>query len=313
MANPQKILIGPSTFAAVDPTPLEALNDSGLEVIDNPFKRRLTRAELLDLLTPDVVGLIAGLEPLDRQVMSNSSLKVISRCGSGMSNVDLTAASDLGIAVRSTPTAPVTAVAELVVGAILNLLRSVPSMDRSLHRREWNKRIGQQLSGKTVAVVGFGRIGRRVSQLLKAFDTKIIAVDPVRSDPPDGVNFLNLAEALELADIVTLHCSGEDHLIGDSELQRMQPGSYLVNAARGGLVDEDALVQALDRDHIAGAYLDTFGTEPYQGPLCEYDQVLLTPHIGSYTVECRLQMETEAVDNLLAELVPQTGSVSEKP
>ena len=312
MANPKKILIGPSTFAAVDPTPLETLNDSGLEVIDNPFKRRLTRPELLDLLTPDVVGLIAGLEPLDRDVMAGSSLKVISRCGSGMSNVDLTAASDLGIVVRSTPTAPVTAVAELVVGAILNLLRSVPSMDRSLHRREWNKRIGQQLSGKTVAVVGFGRIGRKVSQFLKAFDAKIVAVDPVYSDPPEGVTLLNLDGALKLADIVTLHCSGEDHLIGNSELQQMKPGSYLVNAARGGLVDEEALIHALDQRHLAGAYLDTFGSEPYQGPLCEYDQVLLTPHIGSYTVECRRQMETEAVRNLLSELVPQAGSVSDK-
>ena len=93
----------------------------------------------------------------------------------------------------------------------------------------------------------------------------------------------------------------------------MKPGSYLVNAARGGLVDEDALVQALDQGHLAGAYLDTFGAEPYEGPLCEYDQVLLTPHIGPYTVECRRQLETEAVDNLLSELVSQTGSVSEKP
>ncbi len=309
MTDPKRILIGPSTFGAVDNTPLEKLNDAGFHVIDNPFKRRLTRVELLELLTPDVVGLIAGLEPLDRDVLTRSGLKVVSRCGSGMSNVDVTAASELGIVVHSTPTAPVTAVAELVVGAILNLLRSVPSMDRSLHKREWDKRIGQQLSGKTVAVVGFGRIGRKVSELLKAFDAKIVVVDPAYPAPPDGFTLLNLDEALKLADVVTLHSSGEDRLIGDPELQQMKTGSYLVNAARGGLVDEEALICALDQGRLAGAHLDTFETEPYRGRLCEYDQVLLTPHVGSYTVDCRRQMETEAVENLLAELIPQAGSV----
>ena len=309
MNKPPRILIGPSSFGAVDPTPLKKLKGSGLQVIDNPFKRRLTRDELLELLAPDVVGLIAGLEPLDRDVLAGSRLRVISRCGSGLSNVDLAAAAELGITVRSTPTAPVTAVAELVVGALLILLRALPAMDRALHDRSWDKRIGEQLSGKTVAVVGFGRIGRRVSRLLKAFDADVIVVDPAFVDAPEGFPLLDLDRALELADVVTLHCSGEQCLIGDAQFRKVKRGSYVVNAARGGLVDEEALIRALDEGRVAGAYLDTFGTEPYQGRLCEYDQVLLTPHIGSYTVQCRRKMEAEAVDNLLSELRSRIGSV----
>ncbi len=291
-----RILIGPSTFGASDPAPLQKLSDAGFQVIDNPFKRRLTRDELQKLLTSDVIGLVAGLETLDRDVLTKSRLKAISRCGSGMSNVDVEAARELGISVYSTPIAPVTAVAELVIGGVLCLLRKIPNMDRALHAEKWEKQTGGQLSGKTVAVIGFGRIGQKVGQLLKAFDAKVIAVDPANS------GFMGLDEALQAADIVTLHASGEKCLIGKREVRLMKPGSYLVNAARGGLVDEQALADALRDGHLAGAYLDTFGSEPYRGVLCKFDQALLTPHVGSYTAECRRQMEMEAVENLLSGL-----------
>jgi D-3-phosphoglycerate dehydrogenase len=284
-----KILIGPSAFGNVSIQRLEA---SGFQVIDNPYKRRLTREELRILLTPDVVGLVAGLEPLDRDILTASALKVISRCGSGMSNVDLEAARALGIAVYSTPDAPVLAVAELAIGVLITMLRSVPAMDSALHRRKWDKRTGVQLSGKTVAVVGYGRIGRKVGELLQAFQTRVLAVDP-------AVSTLTLDDALPQADIVMLHCSGERCILGESQLQQLKRGAWIVNAARGGLVDEAALARALDSGHVSGAYIDTFETEPYDGPLCGYDQVILTPHIGSYTVECRQRMETEAADNLL--------------
>jgi D-3-phosphoglycerate dehydrogenase len=297
-----KILIGPSTFAVQDRRPLERLLQAGFDVVDNPYRRKLTKVELCALLAEDVVGIVAGLEPLDREVLERSKLRAISRCGSGMSNVDTAAAAALGIAVFSTPMGPVTAVAELVIGALLSLLRSVPAMDRALHAKQWDKRIGWQLAGKQVTIIGCGRIGRRVGKLARAFEAQVIGVDPQYHDQVHGIPIVSFEEGLRRADIVSLHCSGESCRIGAKELAMMKSGVFVLNAARGGLIDEQALVQALRDGTVAGAFLDTFSREPYNGPLCESDRVILTPHVGSYTAECRSQMELEAVDNLLSAL-----------
>lgn len=293
-----KILIGPSTFAALDSAPMDMLSQSGFEVVNNPFGRKLTRSELIQLLK-GVTGLIAGLESLDREVLANSELKVISRCGSGMSNVDLKAADELGIKIFSTPDGPTSAVAELTIGALLCLLRMIPQMDRNLHNGKWNKRIGTQLEGKTIVIVGFGRIGRRLAELLVPFKIKILLVDPFLQESKEEFPVLTIEEALPHADIVTLHSSGETEIIGANELNLIKPGAFLLNAARGDLIDEDVLVQSLENGKIKGAWIDTFKQEPYSGPLTKFEQVVLTPHIGSYTYECRRSMEMESVDKLL--------------
>ena len=134
-----KVLLGPSTFAAQDPSPMERLAVAGCEIVKNPFGRKLTKQELIELL-PGVKGLIAGLETLDEEVMRRSELKVISRCGSGLSNVDIVAAKWLGIKVFSTPNGPTNAVAELTLGAMINLLRMIPLMDRDMHEGRWTKK-----------------------------------------------------------------------------------------------------------------------------------------------------------------------------
>ena len=295
-----KILIGPSSFAETDKTPLNRLITAGYEVIDNPYKRKLTKKELLDLFDDDTVGLIAGLETLDREVLEKFRVQVISRVGAGLSNVDLEAARDLGIQVFNTPDAPTIAVAELTIGTMLSLLRMIPRMDQALHEGKWQKRIGLQLSGKTVAIIGFGRIGRRVSELLSPFGVKILVVDPFvsESDCP-GYRKATLQAALPEADVITIHSSGHDCIIGEKEFTHMKKGAYLLNVARGGVISEKALIIALEDGTVAGAWLDTFEKEPYQGTLCNYPNVILTPHVGSYTAECRLQMENEAVDNLI--------------
>lgn len=296
----EKILIGPSSFAETDKAPLERLLSAGYEVIDNPYKRKLSKNELLTLLTPEVTGIIAGLEPLDGDVLRHSKLKVVSRVGSGLSNVDLTAADELGIKVCSTPNGPTAAVAELTIGALLGLLRMIPVMDHALHNGKWSKKIGVQLEGKSVAIIGFGRIGRRVCELLKPFNVRFLVVDPcLTAAPVTGIVAVSLKEALTEADIITLHSSGEDCIIGENEISIMKPGVFILNVARGGLISEDALVKALESGKVSGAWLDTFKEEPYSGPLCRFPNVVLTPHVGSYTLECRKQMETEAVENLL--------------
>jgi len=297
-----KVLIGPSSFGELDRAPLDRLIEVGCEVIDNPFKRKLAKEELTKLLEGGVTGLIAGLEPLDREVLQKSRLKVISRCGSGLSNVDLAAASELGIEVCTTPSGPTAAVAELTLGVMLSLLRMVPQMDRDLHERKWTKKIGLQLEGKTIVIIGFGRIGRHLASLLTPFKTRMLAVDPHLSEPVAGVPLVSLEEALPQADVLTLHCSGETCLLGKKEFALLKPGAFVMNAARGGLIDEAALLNGLEQKTIAGAWLDTFEMEPYSGPLTRYPQVILTPHIGSYTSECRRRMEFEAVENLIATL-----------
>lgn len=295
-----KILIGPSSFAAADKTPMDMLIAAGYEVVDNPYKRKLTKKELLDLLENNVIGLIAGLETIDREVLEKTRILVVSRVGAGLSNVDIEAARLLGVQVFNTPDAPTNAVAELTIGAMLNLLRMIPQMDQLLHEGQWQKKIGLQLLGKTVAIIGFGRIGRRVATLLSPFGVQILVVDPyVDESACADYRRVTLSKALSEADVVTIHSCGHDCIIGENEFTLMKQGSYLLNVARGGVVSEKFLAKAIEDKTIAGAWLDTFEEEPYNGPLCNYPNVILTPHVGSYTAECRLQMETEAVDNLL--------------
>lgn len=291
----ETILIGPSSFAALDTTPLDMLKTTGAEVIDNPYKRRLTKEEILELLSQDITGLLAGLEPLDEEVLRSSNLKVISRCGSGMSNVDLKSAKSLHIEVYNTPDGPTQAVAELVVGAMLSMLRMIPFMDAQLHQGNWAKQIGRQLDGKTVTIVGFGRIGTKVAQLLSAFNVNILAVDPYLEK-----GAVSLETALSKTDIITFHCSGEDKIMGAEEFDMLKEGAYILNAARGGIIDEQSLVEALESGKVAGAWIDTFVQEPYKGRLSDFKQVVLTPHVGSYTKECRLNMEMQASENLIS-------------
>ena len=178
MGSKGRVLIGVSSFAEADDRPLGRLRSAGLEVTANPFGRRLTGPELSELMESDVVGLIAGLEPLSRDVLAGSQLRVVSRVGAGLSNVDLEAARELGIDVRSTPDAPTEAVAELTLGAALALLRGLPAMNAAMHDGRWERHLGTQLGGKTVVIAGFGRVGRRVAELLGPFGVHVLVVDP---------------------------------------------------------------------------------------------------------------------------------------
>ena len=291
-----KVLIGPSSFAESDALPLERLEQAGMEIVPNPYKRRYVKEEIMRLLE-GVDGLVAGLEPLDREVLKSAkkSLKVISRCGAGMSNVDQSAASEFGIKVFNTPNGPTEAVAEMTVGCLLAVMRQVSQMNASLHAGSWDKRIGFQLQGKTVAIVGYGRIGRRVAELLKPFGVDLLVVDPHVTDVPS----VSLAEALPVSDVILLHLSGETCVLDAAAFSVMKRGVFLCNAARGGAVDEAALVAALESGDVAGAWLDALPKEPYSGALQHFEQVMLTPHVASYTVEGRLNMELECVENLL--------------
>lgn len=301
MGQPNIILIGPTTFGSGDPAPLQRIEAAGYVVRRNPVGRKMTEADLATALD-GAVGLIAGLEPLTENVLARSTLRVISRCGVGMENVDQAAARRLGIKVFSTPNAPTVAVAELTIGALICLLRRVSAMDQTMHAGGWEKLSGPQVKDKTVAVVGLGRIGLQVATYLRALGARVIGVDPMRRGEVDGIPIVSLADALAQAHIVSLHASGSAEILGVAEFAQMRSGAYVLNTGRGGLVNETVLQAALDAGKIAGAWLDAFAEEPYRGPLKNYRQVLLTPHVGYSSDEAKRQMEVEAAANLLQAL-----------
>lgn len=297
-----KIAVTLSSFAGCDRAPLDLLKEKGLEVITNTFGRKLDRNETLELCS-GCVGIIAGTEAYNKDILEKLlTVKVISRCGSGTDNIDLESARKRGIAIYNTPDAPTRAVAELTVGAILNLLRKISHMDRFMRNGKWEKQMGNLLCGKKIGIIGFGRIGQKVCELLSAFGAELAYCDT--ENKPSSLNCCrkNLEDILKWADIVTLHvsfASASKPLIGEREIRLMRKDSWLVNISRGGAVDEEALYQALKEGRLSGAAIDVFEQEPYVGPLIEFDNVLLTPHIGSYAEEARMKMEIEAAENLL--------------
>jgi D-3-phosphoglycerate dehydrogenase len=293
----------PSSFGEADDAPIRLLARLGISVRPNPFGRRLTEEEAIQHLG-GVDGLIAGLEPLNRRVLSSADrLRAVARVGIGVDNVDHEAAGELGIRVSNTPDAPAAAVAELTIASALSLLRGLGPANEALHQGQWRKTVTQGLGGTAVLLIGFGRIGRAVARLFQAFGARLMVVDPeVAGEGVSDVELVTLVEGLGRARVVSVHASGRSCILGEAELRAVGPGTFLLNSARGELVDEAALCRALDDGRIAGAWFDVFREEPYSGPLIRYDQVLLTPHVGTYTVTCRKAMEMQATVNLLSDL-----------
>ena len=275
---------------------LSDLKNAGVEVKLNPFAARLTEDQVIELLGTDTIGLIAGLEPLTKNVLQVAkSLKVIARVGTGLDSVDLATAKQLGITVLNTPDAPTKAVAELTLAHILGLLRHVSQADRQVRVGVWKGLMGSLLETKTVGIVGFGRIGKRVATLLSAFGASVIISDAQvsKSVYPN----VELDELCIKSDILSLHLPYNEathHIINEKHFNLMKKGSYIVNISRGGLVDETALLAALKSGHLAGAALDCFEQEPYEGELRNLETVQITAHMGSYARETRDLMEQEA-------------------
>ncbi|HHT9105572.1 MAG TPA: phosphoglycerate dehydrogenase [Candidatus Wujingus californicus] len=294
-----KIIITTTSFGEYDEDPLNTLGKAGFETILNPYKRKLEKDEIVELCK-DAVGIIAGTETLDAPTIRKlTCLKVISRCGTGLDNVDLEAAKKLDIKVFNTPNTLTLAVAELTVGLILDLLKKTPLMDREIRKGLWKKRMGNLLCEKRVGIIGFGRIGKKVAELLKPFGCMLAYTDPFVEDEFLGLKRLHLEDLLKWADVVSIHASTTCKLLGEDEMRLIKRGGWLVNVSRGGVVDEEVLYRILKEDHLAGAALDVFEQEPYKGSLAQLDNVVLTPHIGSYAKEARVKMEREAVENLI--------------
>jgi D-3-phosphoglycerate dehydrogenase len=301
----KKILISTSSFGKYDKAPLESLMNMKCKINLNPHGRELKECEIKELLN-GVEGLIAGTEPLTRKVIySAQNLKVISRCGIGIDNIDLEAMNERGIKLYRTPEGPALAVAELTLGLILDSLRSISYLNRKIHSGGWEKKMGRLFTGKTVGIVGMGTIGKRLTALLRPFNCKILARDHVTDlefARENNINYVHLGELLKESDIVTLHLPLENDTEGLFERNhflQMKDGAIFINTSRGKIVDEDDLYDVLSDGKIAHACLDVYRNEPYTGKLKKLDNVTLTCHVGSYAKEARMKMEEEAVENLL--------------
>lgn len=299
-----KILTTTSSFNIDGNPALQDLISKGFEVIGNPFGRRLTEEEITALfIEHKPIGMVAGVEPLTRKALeaARPNLKVIARCGTGMDALDQKAAADFNMAVSNTPDAPSLAVAELTLGMILSVLRHIATADRAIRNGKWQALMGSTLNGKKLGLMGGGRIGMRVAKLAMAFGAEIIIHDPALKEVKSPMSLVSKNDLLAKSDILSLHLpynKSLHHIIDTKALNSMKKGAILINAARGGLVDEDALADALKSEHIAGAALDVYENEPYEGILTTIDTALLTAHMGSYAKETRSNMEAEAAENL---------------
>lgn len=296
------IFVALSTFAEHDQQPLALLNASRHPFRIHSTGKRITTQELLRD-GKDATVIVAGVELYDAATLAELPvLRCLVRCGVGVDAIDLNAARSRGITVLNTPSLPAVAVAELALAMFLSLSRNLRRQANSMGRHEWARLEAHLLGGRTVGLIGLGRTGRRVAELCRAFGARVLASDPLAEMSTArelDVELVSTEQLLRSADIVSLHASksaSQSLMLGSSQLATMKRGAVLVNLARGGMVDEAALVDALRSGHLAGAGMDVFAQEPYTGPLCDFENVILTPHSATLTVETRTRMEIECVE-----------------
>lgn len=296
----------------------DPLAAEGLEYLQSQTDVEFETAKGLDetALTECISGFDAlivrsGTDATATAISAAGNLKVIGRAGIGVDNIDVGAATELGIVVLNTPNANATTTAELTIGHLLSLCRHLPAADRSVRSGEWQRSryTGTEVAGKTIGIIGYGTIGRLVAARCLALQMNVMVHDPFVTDAvlkEHGVGAADLESLLGNADFITLHCPANSktrHIINREHLQLMQPHARLINCARGELVDENALFEALSQKRIAGAALDVYGSEPPKdSPLLGLDNVVFTPHLGASTHEAQTAVGSEIVRNVVAYL-----------
>lgn len=305
-----RILVTATSYGKNDSRLKTELEAQVAEVTYNPTGKPLTSQQLTELL-PGVDGFIAGLDVIDRDALEKADrLKVIARYGVGVDNVDLDAAKELGITVTNTPGANSVSVAELALTLILSLARQIPEAVSAVHEGKWPRLGGLTLENKTIGLLGLGAIGKQLARRLQGFDCRILAFDPY-ADPnfarEHSVELSEMDEVVAAADFLSLHLPllpETRELVNAEFLAKMKNGSYLINTSRGEVVDEAALLAALESGHLKGAGLDAFAIEPPDpaNPLLRLPQVIATPHLGAQTDGATSNMGWLALQDCLAVL-----------
>jgi D-3-phosphoglycerate dehydrogenase len=305
-----KILVTARSFRDTSGPHQRILIDAGYELVNSPYDRPLEAAELAEL-GADVTGMLLGVDQCGAEVFERATkLKAVSRYGVGVDKVDIAAATRHGVVVTITPGANAISVAELALGLMFALARHIPHHDRVVKGGGWGRVSGMELTGATLGLVGLGRIGQAVARRAAGLGMRVLYYDPVPPSPERiaalGVEARSLDKLIEESDFISLHLPLTDethHLIDAAALARMKPTARVINTARGGLVDEAALADALAARRIAGAAADVFVTEPpTDRTLVELDNFIAVPHAGSATLQTTLRMGLMASQNLLAAL-----------
>lgn len=276
-------------------------NDLGIPLQGEEILKRLVGCD----------AYIAGLDYITADVIENmpQSVKVISRYGVGVDRVDVTAAEKRGIVVTNTPGANSTAVCELAFGLMLSVARNIPVLNAATQNGEWPRYDGMELSGKTLGIVGMGEIGKRLAIRARAFEMSVVAYDPYFDEAfaaEHSVQQVSLDELISCCDVISLHVpliEQTRHMINSESIAKMKDGVIIINTARGGLIDEEAAVMALQTGKIRGLGLDAFEQEPLtDSPLKGNPRVITTPHTGAHTNEAIANMGMMAVENAAAVL-----------
>jgi D-3-phosphoglycerate dehydrogenase len=309
----------------------EELSPAGIALLESEFEVRYTdgadRAQLLPALADAAAVIIRSATRIDAEALAHApNLQVVARAGVGLDNVDVEAATKAGVMVVNAPTSNIVSAAEQAVALLLALARNLPQAASSLRGGEWkrSKFTGVELDGKVAGLLGLGRIGVLVAQRLSAFGMRVVAYDPyvpAARAAQLGVRLLSLEELLAEADFISVHLPKTAEtagIIGEKELRLVKPGARIVNAARGGIVDEHALALALKDGRVAGAAMDVYSTEPCtDSPLFGFDNVVATPHLGASTHEAQEKAGTQVARSvklaLAGEFVPDAVNVQGGP
>jgi phosphoglycerate dehydrogenase-like enzyme len=299
----------PPTYASLDQPDLRRLAPYGS--VELHISRAADRAELFSrLATAEAIINVRSYTALDDEAFASAPrLKLVSILGTGTDNVDLVAAKQRGITVTNTPGVGAPSVAELTLGLILAVTRGIPVSDVRVRQGTWQHVEGPELEGKTLGLLGLGAIGERVARLGRVFGMRVIAWsfahDTARAERL-GVELVDRDDVFRRADVVSVHLRNTPEvrgLVGARELALMQPSAYLINTARGALVDQEALAEALRAGRLAGAGLDVFVEEPLppeRNPFLNLANVVLTPHAGAVTREANARSRAMPVDNIIA-------------
>ena len=289
----QKVLVASTNFSKYCMEAKQLLESSGFDIVENTLGRPLAFEDLAPLV-PDIFGVIAGVDVWNEELFRLApGLRVLTRFGVGFDNFDLVAAKRHGIQACNARAMNANSVAESAVAMILNAMKSIPHLTDSLREGEWERFVGQELTGKTVGLLGFGAIGQRVAKMLQGFDVQLYAYDKYPSRDTAEQYRVTLTDAgtlLKTSDVVSMHLPSlpeTRHFMNRETFGLMKDGSYFVNTARGAVVDEAALLEAVKSGKLRGVSLDVYEEEPAKAsnPLFHLPNVFCTPHIAAETTE----------------------------
>jgi len=301
MSEPlKKIFIATSSFNEDLNLPFKNSNNKKIKIIKNPLKKKLTDQQLINY-AKDCDYIIAGTEIYNKYVIDNlEKLKILFRMGSGIENIDVNHLKKKNIKFVKSKVTPEIAVAELIVGYVLSFYRDIPNHDKNMKNKIWKKKMGSVLNGKTFGIIGYGKVGKHLSKILKNFGVNILVNDKKKINRKNT----NLKILIKKSDIISMNINiiNKDILINKELLKLFKKNCLFINTSRSEIIDNEYLFYLLQNNKIYGACMDVFDNEPYYGKYIKLKNVILTPHIGSYSREIRSAMEKEALQSILNEI-----------